>query len=104
MERFRRRGRTGSGGGAHNGSGDEKPDIFAFRGILCFLGVSRLDVSLLSIGPLGGRLGSGRCSDWQPPSSCNPRLSVLSNDFAGFALFSGGKHEGIATIGKRLAP
>lgn len=50
--------------------------------VSCPLGVSRLDVSLLSIGPLGGRLGSGRCGDWQPPSSCNPRLSVLSNDFA----------------------
>ena len=116
---------------AHNGSGDERPDIFAFRGnpllsrrraarrrasvclISCPLRVSRLDVSLLSIGPLsgllgigplGGRLGSGRCGDWQPPSSCNPHLSVLSNDFAGFALFSGGKREGITTIGKQLPP
>ena len=69
----------------------------------CRLGCGRRDYRLLgfcllvdrpSIGPLIGRLSvgklGGRRGDWQPPSSCNPHLSVPSNDFAGFALFNGG--------------
>ena len=123
--------RNSSGGGAHNGSGDERPDIFAFRGILCFLGVGLLgggpasawSAARSASADLTSACSASGCSaafsasgrsaadsvvvgaaTVSPPSSCDPHLSVLSNDFAGFALFSGGKHEGIATIGKRLAP
>lgn len=114
--------RNSSGGGAHNGSGDERPDIFAFRGILCFLGIGLLgggpasawsaarsaSADLTSACSVSGRSAADSvvvgAATVSPPSSCDPHLSVLSNDFAGFALFSGGKHEGIATIGKRLAP
>lgn len=46
---------------AHNGSGDERPDIFAFRGIPCFLCV--------------GLLGGGPASAWSAARSASADLT-----------------------------
>ena len=46
---------------AHNGSGNERPDIFAFKGILCFLGV--------------GLLGGGPAPAWSAARSASADLT-----------------------------
>ncbi len=59
---------------AHNGSGDERPDIFAFRGILCFLCV--------------GLLGGGPASAWSAARSVSANLTSACSASSCSAAFS----------------